>query len=169
MATARGQSVTFRDNKGHTATFRFYVKGATVGDLQTNANAIGAAFAALSNCAVQSTRGPWSNDPIRVTYGTTAVFASVEDKAVLTYQDPTGGYHRFKVPAPLSALFLADGETVDSTNSLIVALNTAIDGVMVTADGAEPLQFIGGIRTRVKIRRRANINTKAPDLVQPEE
>lgn len=169
MATARGQSITFRDAKGHTSTIKYFVNGATAVALQTNANAIGAAFAALTNCALQSTRGPWSNDPTRTTYGTNADFASVEDKAILTYQDPSGAYHRFRVPAPLKAIFAVDGETVDSTNSLIIALNTAIDGVMVTSDGSEPLLYVGGLRSRTKIRRRANINTKAPDLVQPEE
>jgi len=158
---------TFRDAKGQVASMKFRVGGATESAVLTNAVALKALLAACTNASVRSV----ATDPPVVVYGTAAAFKDVEDKITMVWQQPsTGAIHRYKLPAPLTAIFLADGETPDSTNTAYAALLTGI-GTYVYGNILDtgPLQYLGGLRTRAPYIRRYNILTKDPTLTQPGE
>lgn len=103
-----------------------------------------------------------------VTYGGAGQFQDAEDKMILTFKDPQGYLHRFAIAAPKSAGFLADLETVDSSqtdvSNLIGDFTTFVYG---RNTDTSPLAYVGGTRRRVKQRRRFNIITKNPTLTGP--
>jgi hypothetical protein len=72
-----------------------------------------------------------------------AVYADVVDLARLTFTDGTDLVN-LALPAPQSAIFLADGVTVDP--STIVDLTTAAIGTLLTAAGVPVTTFVGGLR-----------------------
>lgn len=169
MAVSRLQSLTFRDAKGHTAVFRFRVTGATPAALETSAAAVVTALTPLTNAHLQSANGPYSQDPTEAIYGTNASYASIEDKAVFTFQTGAGAFHRFQVPAPIAAIFLADGETVDHSNTSVTAFTSAMVANAVDNNGNLIAFGATGIRVRRKLRRRTNIFTLDPSLTGPDE
>jgi len=169
------QSFTFRDVKGHTATLRFYiVQGAgTVGNVQSVAQNIEAELAALSNAAIQSSHGP-QGQVGTVQYGVSADYVSVQMKARLTWQDVKGVFHRWSLPAPSTAIFLADFVTVNPGASpgianLITAVLTPVGGASVGAkDGTLYSSFVGGTFAAVRRPRKVSILTLGDNLA-PEE
>lgn len=170
MAGGLKEVGTFRDAKGNTATFSFYVlNSGTAITQQTAANNVLTAAEALSNAFLQNFRGPSTRQGSPVVYGANATYANVEDKAVFTFQSTTGAIHRYKIPAPIEAIFQADGETIDNSNTLVVAFVAAMIANAVTRDNEAIAFGANGVRARVKMRRRANIFVFAPDLVGPEE
>lgn len=183
------QSYTYRDAKGNTARVSLYVAGNTPdanypANPYTDAKNISADLANLTNAALQVAHGIYEFAPGTVQYGASGtVYETVEDKAVFTFADFDGGVHRYAVPAPKAAIFLADAETVDNSNALVkqmVAdfLNATYNGTAPTAgqsNGVYSRQlvalaaFYGGIRQRRKIHRKINIFTKNPALTGPDE
>lgn len=183
--SARPQSYTFRDNKQQTARVNMFIlnTGAlTATQLQTNAGNILNDLQGLSNAVLESAKGPFTSVPVAVTAGAAATYETVEDKAQFVFTTATGILHRYDVPAPLAAIFLADGETVDFTNSLVkqfVAdmINATFSGTAVSAGqtagacsrNAEALSgAVGGIRIRKRLQRKFNIYTRAPSGGQGE-
>lgn len=157
---------SFRDSKGQIAKLRVIVGAATVSAAYTNIVALGALVAATTNASVYSNLDSNRND--KITYGTTASYPDVEDKAVMTYRDAVGQFHRFQIAAPKAVSFLTDGETVDSTETNIAALNTAFNTyVYGFLTDTAPLTFVGGTRVRRKAIRRFNIWTRNPALSGP--
>lgn len=170
MATALRQSTVWRDVKGNTAAVRYYVASSgTPASQQTAANAVAAAIIPVTNAALQSASGLLTSVAGPVVYGTAAQFATVEDKAVLTFSAADGTLHRYKIPAPKIDIFEVDQETVDNSQTDLAALVTAILANVHTADGAALTLFIAGVRTRVKNRRKLNIFLKVPELDEPAE
>lgn len=168
MAVAK-QSYTWRDAKGNTARTSFYIQGANATAQATAANAIFSTMGALTNAAFQSSSGPETAAPTEVVYGTNAAYASVEDKAVFTFQTAHGSLHRIQIPAPVAAIFLADGETVDATNTAVVAFTSAFVANACDSDGVTIGFGAFGIRQRRKTRRKLSIFTKDPSLSEPGE
>jgi len=168
MPVAR-QNVTFRDAKGNTSRMSFFVDGATAALQATAAVAVITPLQALSNAIISSTSGPATGVPTEVVYGTAADYQSVEDKAIMTFQTSTGDIHRFQVPAPLASIFLADGETVDPANTLVVAYNSAVNANVTDRHGSLLAFGANGTRIRRKMHRRFNIFTKNPSLSGPGE
>src|SRR5215469_8761456 len=124
---AQKQSLTYRDAKGNTARYSFFVDGGTTANAASSAaGTVIAAIAPLTNAVLQSAVGPSLVVQQEVVYGTNATFASVEDKAVFTFQTATGDIHRTQIPAPVSSIFLADGETVDPANTAVVTYVAAV-------------------------------------------
>lgn len=76
-----------------------------------------------------------------------AAYATVNDFAVLTYETGAGTLVYITVPAPLSSIFLADGETVDAT--AIAALTTAVVGTVTDASGNAVTAFVAGVRRKL--------------------
>lgn len=161
------EHLTYRDAKGNTARTTLYTSQTTEGAATTAFGNVVTAMDAITNATLQSAIGAYEISPQPVLYGTNAEYASVEDKAVFTFQTAAGDVHRFKVPAPIAAIFKTDGETVDSANTDVVAYTTAITDAMSNRSGTAIAFFLGGTRTRVKSRKRLNINIKAPDLAGP--
>jgi len=148
---------------------KFFVVAANAAAALTDAQAIVAALTALTNAAQQNAKGAFTSSPTANTYGTAATFQDVEDKAMLTYQTATGQNHRYQVPAPLAAIFLADAETVDSANGLVAALTAAMVGKGASADGVLISAYVGGIRIRKRLKRKFNIYTLNPAETGPGE
>lgn len=161
--------LTWRDAKGNTARTKFYVNGTTLTADDTAARAVFNAMTPISNAHLQAAVGAATISPTEVIYGTNADFPSIEDKAVFTFQTAAGAIHRLSVPAPISSIFLADGETVDQTNTAVVTFTSAVVANCVS-QGDQAIAFGGfGIRKRVKNRRKLNMFIKDPTLTGPAE
>jgi hypothetical protein len=163
------QSYTFRDAKGNTARVSFYVTGATATLQATAANNIFVTLTPLTNAAFQSSSGPETAAPTEVIYGTNSEYANAEDKAIFTFQAANGSIHRLQVPAPIAAIFQADGETVDPANAAVVAFVAAFIANAVTSAGGAIGFGANGTRIRRKMHRRFSIFTKDPALTGPGE
>lgn len=162
------QTATFRDARGFTATTRFFVTGADSAGLATAAQAVLTPMAALSTLAFQSSHGPDSTPPNEALYPTPATYSDVEDKAVFVFQTAAGGFHRYRIPGPKSAIFLADGRTVDPANALVVAYAAAVIANVVDADGNAVAFGPTGSRTRSRTKRKLGSLTKNPQLTTPD-
>lgn len=165
------ERVTYRDAKGNTARVSFFV--ANTGTLTSQSAAASAVITAmdpLTNAARQSNTGPATEGAQEVVYGTNANYGSVEDKAVFVFQSATGAIHRFQIPAPVAAIFLPDGETIDPGNALVGAFATAVTA-NATSRAGDPITFGSGLGTRIrrKMHRRLTIFVKDPSLNEPAE
>lgn len=133
--------MSFRDVQGQVGKVTAYVAAAA------NATALDAAIATASNA------GPAGFDVLAITpqaiAGTAATYENVEDKAQLVFKAADGSTHRYQIPAPVSSLFLADQETVNSANALITAFTTNAQ----SAQGSALTTFVGGKRIRRRSKR----------------
>jgi len=166
------QTYTWRDAKGNTANMKFYIDftAGTVANASTFGGALVTLLDALTNAAIQSAHGPAGLYGV-LQYGAhPAEYQSVEQKAVLVFQDSSGQLHRFKLPAPVVAMFLADQQTVNpafgGVASLITKLTTAdVNGVFAVSRQDLPFSnYIGGFYATTKLRRRLNVTVLTPAL-----
>lgn len=175
FAKAGPQGYTWRDAKGVTAHTKFFVlnDGATFADAESAAGSVRVAIAALTNASLQGGNG-FDSETILPSYGANAVYEDVEDKAVMTFLDTSGAIHRYQIPAPKSAIFTADGQTVDSANTAVAAYVAAMKATTGTAAiGSRSLlqiaAFVGGVRQRRKNVRKLTIYTLSAKLDEPAE
>jgi len=170
MPSGLPEHLTYRDAKGNTGRVSYYVNGA-LGALaaDTAAQAIATPLDALTNAHLQQAIGPFTSLPTEVIYGANATYGSIEDKAIFTFQTANGTIHRVQVPAPIAAIFLADGETIDTTNTLVVAFVSAYIANAFSRTGVAITFGAQGTRIRRKMHRRANIFVLDPSLVGTEE
>lgn len=172
------QTFTFRDAKGNTSVFRFYVhvNGATADQLVADMVTFETAIVALTNAAEQAAHGPLTRyGPAQ--YGAHAVggsYESVVDKAAMVYQDNSGQLHRFEIPAPKVAIFKPDKITVDQTNAAVIAFNALMTAAWANGETVQSRQgiplanYMGGIWRGRKLRKRLNILVLTPDLTASE-
>lgn len=167
-ALARLVSIGFRDSKGQTSRTTIIIGGATNAAIDTAVASWGTVTAAVSNASAYFVQDPSQIDKRQ--YGTTATYATVEDKMVLTFYGSNGALHRFQYAAPKAAGFLADQETVNqaetNVNALLVFISANCYG---TPLDTSPLVFVGGYRLRRKMHRKVNIFTLNPALTGPDE
>lgn len=164
------ETVSYRDAKGQTAKTSFFVVAATPALALTAASTLVPLITALTNAALQNAKGAYTTSPTVNSYGTNAVYETIEDKAQLTFQTATGAIHRYQIPAPKAAIFMADDETVDPANADVLALAAAFVADQVASrDGSLIASFIGGIRVRRKFQRKFNIFTRNPAETGPGE
>lgn len=166
MATF-GQSFEYRDDKGQTSSVKMFILGDTQADAATVAGDIKTAMDALTNAASGGARGALTTSPAVNSYGANAEYERIETKAVLVFQTSTGALHRYRIPAPKSAIFMADGETVDPANGLVTAFVTAMLAGAASRDGVALASYIGGTLAFSPMQRRYNIFTKNPALSGP--
>lgn len=169
MANAVIQSITWRDSKGLTCQSRYYVTSASAAASQTAAGAVAAGMAGISNAAKQAQRGAAGTVAGPVVYGTTANFAAITDKVLLTFSAADGSLHRFQVPCPKIAVFEVDTITVDAAQTDMAACITAMLANIQTAAGASLTSYVGGVRISKPLHRRYNILVKVPELDEPAE
>jgi len=173
--TLARQSYGFRDAKGMTcraSIWIYYDSAASAGGRVVGSNVSGA-IDALSNAHAESTSGPFSAFLVPA-YGATATYVDVEDKALLTFKHTDGTLSRLSIPAPISGMFLADGQTVNAALAAVVTLVTNLTTVSGTAvavsQGKSPYSsLIGGIRVRRPNQRKMSIYTKSGNLDEPAE
>lgn len=160
-------SFGFRDAKGQTATLKVAIGDATNTAVLADATTLRGHLAAISNASVRQIQ---QQGPV-VTYGTAADYQDIEDKLVLSFGDPAGKIHRFRVPAPIKAIFLADQETPDVANGALgnVLTDFATFCYGRGSDTAPLGPFLGGLRARSRFQRRFNLLTKSPTLAGPGE
>ncbi len=107
---------------------------------------IEAAIAAISNAGRLDA---WSATPLGPSgAAVAAVYESVGDYALLSWRCVDGTITTVKVFAPKTAIFLADGMTVDITNAGVAALSFQVIGSELSASGSPAATFLGGIRRR---------------------
>lgn len=166
-ADLKKRKIVFRDAKGDTSRLTVLVGGADEAGVEANYTTLRNHVEAISNCGVND-----DNNPVPlIPYGVQAVYENVEDGALLTFQDPTNGsLHRYKIPAPKAAIFLADGETVNQAQADIVSLISDFETFVYGAYLApSPLTYLAGVRVRRKMHRRMTIFTKSGNLDEPAE
>jgi len=73
-----------------------------------------------------------------------ALYESGLQVAGLTYICADGTDVMLLIFAPILAVFMADGATIDATNALIVALNAAVIGHMTNASGSLVIAYASG-------------------------
>lgn len=145
------------------------------GGAAAQADAIATALSAMTNGAVVTRSGLISDKFNPQQYGTNAEYPNVEDKAVLTFMSASFQLVRISIPAPLLAIFLADGETVDPSNGLLATLKTALfandagGGGACSDAGSFLIAFVAGTRTRRRFQRKLTIWQKDAPLTSPEE
>lgn len=155
---------TFRDSQGRVAPYRSYVN-VLEANLQTVVNNYKALLQPISNASVETFLDP----PNAAVYGTNAEFPSVQDKAVFTFQDGHGGLHRYQVPAPVLAIFMADGITINIANTDVANYVSGVLAAITDRFGNPMTHFVGGLRQRRKLPRRNNLFILAPDDASPED
>lgn len=166
---------SYRDVKGFSQTVRVFVSFDNTADGIALMNSLVAPISGLSNAAFNGGQGIGLAIPSSFLYGANAIFSTIEDKAIFTFGDTSGALHRWQIPAPKDAIFLADGETVDPANGLVVSFVTAFTtagagpSFVSSRAGQQITHFAGGIRIRRRIRRRINIFTLDPTLTGPDE
>lgn len=173
--TIARQTLSYRDAKGMVARTSVFIHydSAAPGNAATVGSNVSGALSALTNAATNGTSGPYSIVVVP-TYGATATYVDVEDKALLTLKCADGTLHKLAIPSPKSALFLADGQTVDAANAGVVTLITNLTTATVAAtagnrSGSPFTGLIGGQRTRRKTQRKMTIWTKSGSLLEPAE
>lgn len=186
MAIIAKQALTFRDLRGHVGKVNFWYTylAATAADLGAASTAIAAintAIVALTNAVAVGITGLASNRLNPHQYGTTSTYANAETKARLTFLSvASGGVHtslvRMDIPAPsLSAMFLADKETVDVGATAVAALTSALSasdaqgGFASDRYGNPITSLIGGVLVRRPFQRKITIWDLSADLTEPEE
>lgn len=168
-------SFAFVDAKGFYAHMRFFASVDNATDFNALITSLESALAPMTNANLNGGIGGTLLPPVPGALGTQAVYGSVEDKAVMTYVSQDGTISRFKIPAPVSAIFLADGMTVNPANALVVALNSVVLNAgaatffVSNRDQNGYSIFAGGLRTRVRNQRRINIFTRNPAETGPAE
>lgn len=168
--TQERMSVTYRDAKGQITTANLWIKGAADANAQTIlADTMLADMNALTNAAFQSNRGPNQHTPIGPVYGAVAVYENVTDKAKFLYYSVNGSRHFIEIPAPKSAIFQPDGQTIDTTNAAVATFLTDLLANCTTRQGLALQGPLVGVRVRRPIPRRATLLVLAPDLIGPEE
>lgn len=107
-----------------------------------------AAADGLSNAIpVQTWEGPLNNiPPFAPTIG---IYQSVLDAARLVFADVNGNRMQVIVPAPILAMFMADGKTVNPAYPLLGAvIVAAVSELIVPSSGLPITSFIGGSLVR---------------------
>jgi hypothetical protein len=135
MKMAVRSTYVWTDAGGRTATMLLTTSGSGA----TTA----AAIAAKSNAAIiQAWGGTLYVAPSPAP--TAGTYRDVADVATLFFRTAAGDVVKVAILAPLASIFLADGETVDSTQ--IAAIISAVLTNVVTSGGAAVTQYVGGLR-----------------------
>ena len=75
-----------------------------------------------------------------------AIYVSVSDYAWIQWLCADNSVVSLSIPAPRQAIFQADGESVNTSQALIVTLNAAVVGTLLGASGSPAASILGGRR-----------------------
>lgn len=106
------------------------------------AGAIWAAAQAASQAQVQMTWESALGAPVGA--ATAGNYQSNKMSAQLVFQTAAGSNLRLTIPAPSLGIFLADGQTVDPANALVLAIVASCIGSLSDAAGNVAVTFVGG-------------------------
>lgn len=106
-----------------------------------------AGFAALTACSNAAWQEYWESAlSTNVPTPAASVYQSVMDRAALLFLCVDNTLAQVIIPAPNLGIFLADGETIDPANALVVALVAAILGVLTNQNASPAASFVAGYR-----------------------
>lgn len=168
-------SLGYVDAKGEQARVKYFLSADTDAHAVALFGSLSSAIDTLTNAQLFSAPGIGGELTQSGEYGTSAVYESVTDKAVMTFIDSAGQAHRFTIPAPKEGIFLSDGITVDRANTDVATyINLIVNGAdnvyfVSTRAGLQYSSFVGGLRTKKPNRRRMTIFTKSANLDEPAE
>ena len=168
MATIhRSAGLTLRDQRGYTARVHWtqaYDSAAQAGAVVA-AETLATQIVALTTGALASTSGLASQGVRPLTYGAGGLYYSVADKAEMFWRTSSGSVAVQRIPAPLRALFLADGSTINPANLEIALYEAAVLAAAVTNQGGDLLiTFVGGKLATRPARRRIATTVREPGL-----
>lgn len=147
MAAASSEVViTWLDKLGKTCKTIFYFAASISGPTNTAIVALIALVKALTQCT-----------PIQIAVSGKEVLTatlgsgpySSEDKAVMTILDSNNKSHNFGIPMPKSSILLANKETVDLTNTDVIAFFDAMN-INATGEGGATLETLEKGTRRMK-------------------
>lgn len=178
-------SITFRDARGRTGRVRytyFYSSAApaNVSNAVAYAATVNGAIEALTVAVPVAATGLAGELLAPFNYGTTGDYQAIEQKAVLKYliysaAENTQGFLTINIPAPLKAMFEADGITVKPTYAGIATLTgvlttpDATGGRVISRTGLPITQFVAGYLSQRKLQRKLTLWQKSANLDEPEE
>lgn len=160
MATGTGPiSFSFYDSKNFVSKSRyFWSPASTLATVGAFALGMTPLLQALSNANTFDPLGA-AAAPVQ---GSGAEFPTAEDKMEITFQTASGALHRYQIPAPKSAKFLADNETVNFADTDVTAYVNYVIANVSSRDGDPITAAVGGMRVRVKLQRKFNIRSRNP-------
>jgi len=157
--------IAFRDARGFLYYERFYTQAADPATAAGQATAFFALIFPLSNADAEKGTGVLLLPTYPASRGSTDPYSSGTVKLVLVFQDAYGDAHRFQLPSPKAALFLADGLTLDQTQTPFVNFLAGIAANnIVSRDGVGLITFLGGFRKIGKQKRKLTQDVLAPSL-----
>lgn len=167
------QSAGYTDAKGFKGRVKYFVSYDNDGDGVSVSGAFVTALSACTNAVLSSAPGIGGELTISGSYGTNATYANITDVLVLEAIDSAGSIHRFSIPAPKAALFLADQVAADFSNTDLAALvNVIVNGddnpyFISTRSGLQFSSVPVGSRVRKRNRKRITGFTKNGALSGP--
>ena len=157
--------MVFRDSRGFLYTVRFYTLADDAPTAAAQATAFAAAFESLSNADFEKGTGCLLVPQVPASRGGLGTYASGTMKAVLVWQDEYGDVHRYRLPAPSSAIFLADGITINQAyGPMATALAAFVSQHIGGRSNVAVSDFLGGYLRAGKQRRRLTQDILAPSL-----
>lgn len=163
-------SVTVRDAEGYTGTIKGYVSQATVAGAVSAATSMASEAAGLSNGAIVGYGGVLSVGHTPDVYGAPVDYLSVTFRAELRFLTLTGAQTVIGIPAPSRSIFMADGQTVDESNTGVA---TFISNILTnggsTRTGEDLSGSLRGKLVKRAFRRKETIWSFAADLATPDE
>lgn len=163
------QTAVYRDARGFTARITFCIAAETLDDATTVGGLLVPALSLLTNGVLQRSIGPYTGFETDLSYGSTDEYQSVNDKLTVVFTTGDGGAHRYQVPAPKAALFLADSETADPGNADLAAFyGIVLANAVCGREGDVLTRFVGGQLNHRKRAKRIGTYVFRPDLSGPD-
>lgn len=156
--------LTFRDSRMFYGTTRYYV--ASDSDVEAIANALGIADALqlLTDGAWTGATGPYNTPPGVPTPGSDAIYQNIEMIIRLVWITEDGVAIMVEVPAPATALFISDQESISLLNpDLADAAAAGLTYKLCTRGGQLAVSFIGATRIMRGFRSTETIRTLDPN------
>jgi len=173
--TVTQHSLGYVDAKGNQTRMRFYISHDTVANGVAVYDDFASAINALTNGLNFSNPGFGGAPTVSGEYGAADQFESVTDQAVFTAIDAAGQIHRFMVPAPKAAIFLADLLTVNMANAAVgdytdIITNAGSAASFISTRSGQGFASVpAGLRIKRPNRRRVSVFTKSSNLDEPAE
>jgi hypothetical protein len=162
------QSYSLRDARGRVGWIKTYINWATLAGAAGQGSALAGVLPGATNAALQSARGPYTTAPTAPTYGAALQWAGIDDVVRLFMRTAAGTIFKFDIPAPRSAMFLADGETgLLSSGALKTIGDRLVTSHFCDRDGHDFLALVFAVRTRRRDRRHLSIYQKNALLTGP--
>lgn len=162
--------LTFRDSRMFVGHTRFYIKADSDEEAHDNAYGMANALQLLTDGAWTSATGPFTTPADAPSIGSDAIYRNIETVIRLTWITADGVAIGVDVPAPATALFLDDQESMSLLNpDLADAAAAGITYKLATRGGQLAVSFVGATRIMRGFRSTQSIRTLDPGETNPSE